>query len=502
MSSPIVQGRLLWCDAEANCHRMADRAGVADIVEKASRAKINTLIVDVKPLGGEVLYMSKHAPRLGVVDGFAYPESFDLLQAMIEEGHARGIRIHAAINVFSEGHREWDRGPAYQHPEWQATMYEGIWHIGFPGGQSVTVELLDPWNPSDEPVIYTRKSGQTRSCDAGKICTVISDSRVVAVMDDPAVPVDVPSDGCVLSLPKPMWSGVRVGDAVSFSAEPAFRSAQESRVSTFGIFVNPIGPAREHELKIIEEIVSRYDIDGIIFDRMRYPNLYADFGPETRAAFEAWLGHGNIEWPNDVFRISDLPWMLATPGRYYKDWLEWRAWQIHDFASDASLLVRSTKPGVTVGAYVGSWYESYYDVGVNWGSTEFHAGYSWMTPEYNRTGYAEFFDYMCTGCYYPLATKAEARATGRPEGATVEAACELSRQATHGAAPVYGSLYLRDYDGKPDDFRRAIEVTVGSSDGVMLFDLVYLDKYGWWPLLEAGFPEKSIAPHDQPAASR
>lgn len=501
MTDPIVEGRLLWCDAEANCSRMADRAGVADIVERAANANINTLIVDVKPLGGEVLYMSACAPRLGVVEGFNYPHDFDLLAAMIEEGHAKGIRIHAAINVFSEGHREWGRGPAYEHPQWQATMYEGIWHIEFPGGQTVTVEMLDPWNPSDEPILYTRKSGQTRKCDEDKLYVVISGPQVAGIVNGPGAEVIVPTEGCVLSLPKSDdFAFIRVGDKVTFRAEPVFRSAQESRVSTFGIFVNPIGPARHHELQIIEELVTGYDIDGIIFDRMRYPNLYADFGPATRAAFEAWLGRGNIQWPQDVFVIDDLPWQPTTPGKYYKEWLEWRAWQIHDFAEEATQLVHRTKPDIPVGVYVGSWYESYYDVGVNWGSSDFHAGYSWMTPKYNRTGYAEFFDYLCTGCYYPIATRAEARAAGRPEGATVEAACDQSRKAIHGAAPVYGSLYLRDYCDKPEDFRKAIQVTTGSSDGIMLFDLVYLYKYGWWPIIEKEFQSVATAPHDQPSS--
>ena len=384
--------RLLWCDAEANCHRLSTREGVKDLVEKAQRARVETLIVDVKPLGGEVLYKSRLAPRLGAVEGRRYPESFDLLAAAIEEGKSRGIRVHAAINVFSEGHREWGRGPAYEHPEWQVTMYEGD-----------------------------------------------------------------------------------------------FRSAAESRTPSYGIFVNPIGPARDYELAIIEEIVSSYEIDGIILDRMRYPNLYADFSESSRAAFEKWLGRGPIRWPDDVFTVNDPRGMQPIQGKHYKEWLEWRAWQIRDFAAEATTLARSIRPAAEVAVYVGSWYESYYDVGVNWGSKDFHGGYPWMTPTYNETGFAEMADYICTGCYYPVLTRAEARAAGRPEGATVEAACDLSRTAIRDAAPVYGSLYLRDYGGNPDSFRRAMEIVTEKTDGIMLFDLVYLEDYGWWPLIEEAF---------------
>ena len=382
--------KLLWLDAEANCHRLSTRADVALVLDKAKGAGIDVVMVDVKPLGGEVLYLSEYAPRLGEVNGFAYPKSFDLLAAAIEERRSRGIQVHAGMNVFSEGHREWGRGPAYQHPEWQVISYE--------------------------------------------------------------------ADG--------------------------FKRSEESGTFSFGIFINPIGPAREYELKIVREIVSKYEIDGITFDRMRYPNLYADFSQTSREAFEAWLGQGPVTWPDDIFLIGEPS---PKHGRYYKQWLEWRAWQIKGFAQEAIGLIRSIKPDLIVGNYVGSWYEPYFDVGVNWASEKFHAGYDWMTPQYNQTGFAELFDYLCTGCYYRTPTIAEARTAGRSEGATVEAAARLSCRVVNEACPVYASLYLKDYAGKPEDFRRAIQAALGNSQGVMLFDLIYLEQYDWWRLIEEEF---------------
>ena len=106
-----------------------------------------------------------------------------------------------------------------------------------------------------------------------------------------------------------------------------------------------------------------------------------------------------------------------------------------------------------------------------------------MTPDYNDTGYAELFDFICTGCYYPHPTRSDARAAGRPEGATVEAACETSRKAIAGAAPFYASLYVRDYNGKPEVFKNAIDIALRDSDGIMLFDLVYLEDYAWWEIV-------------------
>ena len=50
--------------------------------------------------------------------------SYDLLQTVIEEGHARGIKVHASINVFSEGHKTFHAGPAYSRQQWQSVIYE------------------------------------------------------------------------------------------------------------------------------------------------------------------------------------------------------------------------------------------------------------------------------------------------------------------------------------------------------------------------------------------
>src|SRR5206468_295587 len=96
----------------------------AAIMEKCRKARINTVIVDVKPLSGQVLYRSGLAPRLKEWKGAAYPADFDLLKTVIDEGHARGIKVHAAINVFAEGHKGARAGPAYSRAPWQTVIYD------------------------------------------------------------------------------------------------------------------------------------------------------------------------------------------------------------------------------------------------------------------------------------------------------------------------------------------------------------------------------------------
>src|SRR5580700_68054 len=122
--------------------------------------------------------------------------------------------------------------------------------------------------------------------------------------------------------------------------------------------------------------------------------------------------------------------------------MQFRAQVIRDFVGEVARTARALKPGIKLGTYVGSWYPDYYEVGVNWGSAHTSLRYPWFTPDYPRTGYAEFFDWISTGCYYPVASREEAREQGQSERATVEFAADLSRSAVAGGAFVYPGVYL------------------------------------------------------------
>jgi hypothetical protein len=81
---------------------------------------------------------------------------------------------------------------------------------------------------------------------------------------------------------------------------------------------------------------------------------------------------------------------------------------------------------------------------------------------------------------------------------TVEAAAETSVRAVNDSSFVYASLNLPDYRGRPEEFRRALQAAVANSQGVMLFDLVYIENYNWWNILTEVFPTSKRAPHDVP----
>ena len=94
-------------------------------------------------------------------------------------------------------------------------------------------------------------------------------------------------------------------------------------------------------------------------------------------------------YPDDILApgASSLP---ATYPKYMTKWLEFRAKVIYDFMQKARTAVKEVNSKIKFGVYVGGWYSSYYDVGVNWAATTYDTSryYKWATGKYMNYGYA------------------------------------------------------------------------------------------------------------------
>ncbi len=502
-----LQARLVWADADANLEYLASPENVAELVRNCKKANINGLIVDVKPLSGHVLYLSEFAPRPPKWKGRVYPEDYDLLSTMSELCRKEGLKIYANVNVFSEGSQALKSGTAYDNPHWQAIIYEAErWAKAKNAGNGVT-ELYPISAVNNSPMagrlaLATKAEGLVLSeSDFWLLISPLGKIEYQGGGIDPLPKIEKDSFILFGSGPAADWlkSVSNAGLHLELIAKPRLTPISKTESEHFAIFVNPIHPeAQEHELNIIREIAAKYDIDGIVLDRMRYPNIYADFSDLSREKFEEWLGRKVENWPEDIFTLDPYPGKPFKRGPLFKEWLEWRARNIKNFFEKAACVIRKTKPGALVGVYVGSWYADYYGVGVNWGSVLNKVPYDWASPKYHEAGYAHIADFICTGAYYGVAYREDARELGRPEGATVEAAGQLSNRVIADDTFTYASLYLLEHRNDPEGFRKAIQACLETTQGIMLFDLVYLRDYGWWPILEEMFSKPAVAPHDVP----
>ena len=182
---------------------------------------------------------------------------------------------------------------------------------------------------------------------------------------------------------------------------------------TYNGMVNPANPeVREYQISILEEFARKYPtIDGLIFDRVRYNDIWADFSPLSLADFAAYAGLAETPKPADIltwYEDEEGKWQ-HKPERYFKEWLEYRANVIKSFVEEAHERLKAINPNLILGDYTGAWYPTYYYMGVNWASVKYNPAehFDWATENYYKTGYADLLDVYMTGLYYTPITKQE-----------------------------------------------------------------------------------------------
>ena len=257
-------------------------------------------------------------------------------------------------------------------------------------------------------------------------------------------------------------------------------------------FLNPANDeVVEYLLGILEDLAA-YDVKGIILDRCRYDDndLKSDFSEVSRKKFEDYIGKKVENWPDDVFAPGQNK-LENRVTEMQRDWMTFRAKNIHDFMEKASDRVHSVNPDIRFGAYVGAWYSSYYMSGVNWASPKYNAksAYSWATTEYNQYGYADHCDIMIIGAY--ASTKS---IYGSGEW-SMQGFCKRAEKIFAGDVPYIGGPDIGNSTGfenggqgklMPDIVDACINA---STEGMFFFDLCHIKMYDYWADIKKAFDQ-------------
>lgn len=280
------------------------------------------------------------------------------------------------------------------------------------------------------------------------------------------------------------------------------------------VFVNPALPeVQNYERSILVECATRYDIDGVMLDRTRYDNIQSDFSPYSRKAFEKYIGKKVKHWPEDIYEWvpNEKGGHDMKEGKWFKEWIEWRASVIHGFFASTRDALKAARPDVKLAAYTGAWYPSYYEVGANWASKHYDPSndFGWATPRYREYAYGDLLDLYTNGNYYKNVTLEEYRrsngtylnetdsklSTG--EHLCVEGGCINSKNLLKDNA-FCGGLYVEDYGKDVEQFKKAVKMNLKESDGLMIFDIVHIISRDWWlPLTAAIAAQEAIMETEQ-----
>lgn len=511
----------LWMEPGANLTALSTVAGVRATLDRARAAGVDTVMPEAKNAWGYVIYPSAFAPtidtspiphdappvdlppsaqwyRRGHVSPIPhraplpakwYPQGYDMLGTIVAEAHARGLRVDAAVNTFGEGFSPLRAGPAFTRPEWQGTAYVATRQVLAPDAASYELSGVNVPREQDALVLYTPDAGPAAPTSRWGVDVAVSGGTVTEVRTravgaaDPG-PVTIPRDGYVLSGHGAAagWLQRALPPGAPVSIGPVETRMERSSAHSIFAFANPADPVVwNYEFGVLYEILTHYDVDGIVLDRTRYQDLSEDFSDLSRAGFERFIGHPVARWPDDVYTYApDGFWIVRRPGPLYKAWLGYRAHTILAYTRAAAHLIHTLRPRVAVSMYVGSWYPVYYEEGVNWASPDVRPPYAWIGDDWVRAGLAPLLDYLMIGLYYRSVTVREAARQRDHPTTSVEGAAALGLSLIHGDTPLLGALLVPLYEGDPGRLTRAIRMSDGLTRGTMLFDLIYLNTDHLW----------------------
>lgn len=239
---PVEPIRAIWVTRFD--YKSAD--DVTKIVDNCADAGFNTILFQVRG-NGTAFYRSNLEPwadELGGTD-----PGFDPLELACQQAHARGVELHAYVNVM---------------PAWRGTT--------------------PPTNPEQ---LYNKR-------------------------------------------PEWFWYD---------------QHGNRQALSTFYVSLNPCRPeVREYIVAVFEDIASRYDIDGLHLDYIRFPN--------EPPAIPARSG---LDYPRDEHTLALYQEATGqTPEADQEAWDRWRTEQVTKLVGEIHAMLRRVKPDAVLSASAGS----------------------------------------------------------------------------------------------------------------------------------------------------
>jgi len=160
----------------------------------------------------------------------------------------------------------------------------------------------------------------------------------------------------------PEWLMVPRALAASLAAtearSPAYigslaRWTRGASAAVEGLYLSPIpADSRAYTAGVVRELVEGYDLDGVHFDYIRYPNDDFDYGPAALAEFRESI-YPTVP-PAERLRLDratafdPAAWASTFPSA----WADFRRERLTDLARDLQHVARAARPGIVVSAAV------------------------------------------------------------------------------------------------------------------------------------------------------
>ncbi len=260
-------------------------------------------------------------------------------------------------------------------------------------------------------------------------------------------------------------------------------------------FLNPANEQVQDYLVGLLKDLAKYDLDGIFIDRGRYNGIDADFSEISKQKFQDFNGGAAVtNYPGDIMpagaTVATISAMTVYPP-LFKKWLEFRVKTIYEFMEKARNGIKSVNPKIKFGVYVGGWYSSYYDVGVNWASSKYDPSryYKWASANYYKYGYAALMDQTLIGAY---ASPLKVFGTGEW---TMQGFSRLAKEKIYNDCPMVaagpdvgnwdpGNNATQEQENQA--IVSSVKACMDECDGYFLFDMIHLKLANQWQYVKQG----------------
>ncbi len=219
------------------------------IAEQAAAAHFNVLLFQVRGVG-DAYYTPGYEPWAARLTGtvtrtLGVSPGFDPLRVLLQAAHARGLQVHAYLNVY---------------PTW-------LCGVGAPP------DGLDPPHPF---WVFSRTNGKSWSA--------------WRVYDSTGAPMNLMTCNAYLWA-TPAWSGVR-----------------------------------EQTLRVVQDLMARYDLDGIHLDLIRYPGRDYSYDPFTPSFSSP---EARAEWQREQVNTMVREIYTAVKGIRPQAWVTAAVWGVY-----------------------------------------------------------------------------------------------------------------------------------------------------------------------------
>jgi len=506
-----LQARIMWIDGTANLDRVNSEDKIAALTKQLAETGFNTIVFDIKPISGQVLYKSMFAPKIESWRGQTLPKDFDPLPVMAREAHRNGLMLLVSLNAFSEGHNLMKTGPGFKEKDLQSVVYDAIPLLRTSTGETFSLGRPPTGSAArDVSVHFFTDPRGLRNMVPGTVVVVLSPTGVVQSVSPKGGFAGYKAGDAILAAPTSSVASLKgsgadldgdrlakvpVGTQITVDSQARFLRAADYP-DQYPLMMDPnLTAVQDRLLNIVREVIANYQVDGLLFDdRLRFAGMDADFSPMSQSLFEKYVGQ-KLNWPDDVFKytFSSTLHKGIKPGKFYDAWMLWRALQMRNWVARAREAVKSTRKSALFGIYAGSWYGEYPEFGSNYGSSSLEAGFQFLTPAYEKTGFASMLDFLITGCYYTEPTIYRAMEEGKPVGQTVEAAGQLSNRVADDQCWTVAGISLESFAGNPRGLQDVLQAACASTQGVMVFDLSHKIE-PMWPVFAEAFQFRARTP--------